>query len=177
MLLTTVQGCTDIVLHTKLNTLLVRILSTRTASHREAGWLARPCSLLVAELRSKPRNSGSTTWVFEHHMKLPNSVLWWKSVYHSKCYQMQIKDNSARVTCVCVCVFMLSYSVVSNSLWPLDCSLPGSFVHVILQARVPECVAILFSRESSWPRDQTWVSCIAGGFFTVWATREALRVA
>ena len=29
------------------------------------------------------------------------------------------------------------------------------------------------SRASSWPRDQTWVSCIAGRFFTVWATREA----
>ena len=27
--------------------------------------------------------------------------------------------------------------------------------------------------ESSWPRDRTWVSCIAGGFFTIWATREA----
>ena len=32
-----------------------------------------------------------------------------------------------------------------------------------------------FSRGSSRPRDQTWVSCIAGGFFTIWATREAHR--
>ena len=31
-----------------------------------------------------------------------------------------------------------------------------------------------FSRESSWPRNQTRVSCIAGGFFTSWATRESL---
>ena len=31
-----------------------------------------------------------------------------------------------------------------------------------------------FSGVSSWPRDWTQVSCIAGGFFTVWATREAL---
>ena len=29
---------------------------------------------------------------------------------------------------------------------------------------------------SFWPRDRTWVSCIAGGFFTIWATREALSV-
>ena len=29
---------------------------------------------------------------------------------------------------------------------------------------------------SSWPRDRTWVSCIAGGFFTVWANREALSL-
>ena len=30
-----------------------------------------------------------------------------------------------------------------------------------------------FSRESSWPRDRTQVSCIAGRFFTAWATRKA----
>jgi len=50
---------------------------------------------------------------------------------------------------------------------------PGSSVHRILQARILEGVAISFSRRSSWPRDQAWVSCIAGGFFTNWATREA----
>ena len=31
----------------------------------------------------------------------------------------------------------------------------------------------LGSRGSSWPRDQTQVSCSAGRFFTIWATREA----
>ena len=50
---------------------------------------------------------------------------------------------------------------------PLDCSPPGSSVHGILQARILEWVAIPFSRGSSWPRDQTQVSCIAGRFFTV----------
>jgi len=49
---------------------------------------------------------------------------------------------------------------------------PGSSVHGLLQARKLEWVAILFSRGSSQPRDQTWVSCIAGKFFTVWATSE-----
>ena len=33
-----------------------------------------------------------------------------------------------------------------------------------------------FSRGSSRPRDQTWVSCMAGGFFTVCTTREALKL-
>ena len=56
---------------------------------------------------------------------------------------------------------------------PMDCSLPGSSVHGILQARVLEWVAISFSRGSSRPRDQTQVSRIAGRFFTLWATREA----
>ena len=66
----------------------------------------------------------------------------------------------------------VSRSVVSDSLWLCDCSLPGSFVHGILQARILEWVAIPFSRGSSRPRDPTQVSCIAGRFFTIWATRE-----
>ena len=57
---------------------------------------------------------------------------------------------------------------------PMDCSPPGSSVHGILQARILEWVAISFSRGSSWSRDRTQVSHIAGRFFTVWATREAL---
>ena len=48
----------------------------------------------------------------------------------------------------------------------MDCSLPGSSVHGISQARVLEWVAMLSSRGSSWLRDQTSVSCIAGGFLT-----------
>ena len=56
---------------------------------------------------------------------------------------------------------------------PMDCSLPGSMVHGIFQARILEWAAISFSRGSSQPRDQTWVSCIADRRFTIWATREA----
>ena len=43
---------------------------------------------------------------------------------------------------------------------PMDCSLPGSSIHGIFQARVLEWVAISFSRVSSWPRDRTQVSRI-----------------
>ena len=49
----------------------------------------------------------------------------------------------------------------------MDCT-----VHGILQARILEWVAFLFSRGSSQPRDQTQVSRIAGGFFTSWARME-----
>ena len=42
----------------------------------------------------------------------------------------------------------------------MDCSLPGSSVRGILQARVLEWVSISFSRRSFWPRDRTRVSCI-----------------
>ena len=60
-----------------------------------------------------------------------------------------------------------SRSVVSNSLGPYT-------VHGILQARIMEWVAFSFSKGSSQTGDQTQVSCIAGGFFTSWATRESL---
>ena len=53
---------------------------------------------------------------------------------------------------------------------PMICNLPGSSVYGILQERILKWVAIPFSRGSSWPRDQTWVSCIVGRFFTAWAT-------
>ena len=54
----------------------------------------------------------------------------------------------------------------------MDCSLPGSFVHGISQARILESVAIPLSRGSSRPRDRTWLSSIAGRLVTVWTTRD-----
>ena len=51
---------------------------------------------------------------------------------------------------------------------PKDCSLPGSSVHGILQARILEWVAISLSRGSSPPRDRTQVSHIAGRRFNLW---------
>ena len=75
-----------------------------------------------------------------------------------------------REKCVCVCVLgTQSCPTLCN---PMDYSLPGSSVHGILQARILEWVAIFFSKGSSLPRDWTWVSCIAGSFFIIWATRE-----
>ena len=59
---------------------------------------------------------------------------------------------------------------------PMDCSPPVSSVHRNLQARILERVAMPSSRRSSWPRDQTQVSCgscISGRFFTTSATWEA----
>ena len=53
------------------------------------------------------------------------------------------------------------------------CSPPDSSSHGTLQARILEWEAISFSRGSSQPRVLTWVSFIAGGFFAIWATREA----
>ena len=58
---------------------------------------------------------------------------------------------------------------------PMDCSLPGSSIHEILQARILECIAISLSRGSSQPRDLTQVSHTAGRSFNLCATREAQR--
>ena len=66
----------------------------------------------------------------------------------------------------------ISCSVISDFCDPMDFSLTASSVHGILQMRILEWVAIPFSRISSWPGDQTQVSCLAGRFFTIWATRE-----
>ena len=71
--------------------------------------------------------------------------------------------------CCVLCLVAQLYLILCD---PMDCSLPGSSVHGILQAGILEWVAMPSSRGSSQPRDQTQVFRIVGGFFTVWATRE-----
>ena len=73
-------------------------------------------------------------------------------------------------TVLCVCLFAQPCPTLCH---PMACSPPGSSVHGILQARILEWVAMPSSRGSSQPRDRNQVSHIAGGFFTIWATREA----
>ena len=59
--------------------------------------------------------------------------------------------------------------------WTVVCQAPLSMGYGILQARILEWVVMPFYRGSSWPRNQTWVSCISRQIFflTIWATREA----
>ena len=75
---------------------------------------------------------------------------------------------------ICVC---LVTSVGLTFCDPMDCSLTGSSLHGILQARILEWVAVPLSRGCSQPRDQTWMSYIAGRFFIISVTREALLFA
>ena len=58
---------------------------------------------------------------------------------------------------------------------PVDHTLPGSSVHGVFPARILEWIAMPFSRASSWPRAQTYVSCIAGRFFTTELPGRPLR--
>ena len=63
----------------------------------------------------------------------------------------------------------VSLWVVFDSLLSTDCGSPGSSVYGFLQTRILEWVSFPFSNGCSWPRDQSWVSCVAGRFFTIWA--------
>ena len=88
-----------------------------------------------------------------------------------------VSENSHRCICkwVGVAVFQESFiyenkcNSLSLTLWdPMDCT-----VHGTLQARILEWVGFAFSRGFSQPRDRTQVSCIAGRFFTSWATGKS----
>ena len=96
----------------------------------------------------------------------PNPQYLWGAPAH----ESFLLFKSFRYRRCCCCLVAQSCPTLYD---PMDCSPPGSSVHGISQARILEWVTISFSRESSRPRDQTWVSCIAGRFFTDWATREA----
>ena len=73
---------------------------------------------------------------------------------------------------VCVCLVVWSCTTLCD---PMDCSLQGSSAHRIFQAKILEWVAISSCRGSSWHRDQTSVSHIAGGFFTAAAAAKSLQ--
>ena len=73
-----------------------------------------------------------------------------------------------------LCFLVLSLSHVQLFCNPEDCSPPGSSVHGIFQARIPEWVTISFSRWSSKTRDWLQIVCIGRWVFYHWATREAL---
>ena len=62
----------------------------------------------------------------------------------------------------CIYILVKATQLCPTLCDPLDCT-----VHGVFQARILEWVTFSFSRGSSQSRDQTQVSCIAGGFFTV----------
>ena len=66
-----------------------------------------------------------------------------------------------------------------SCVWPfcnsMDCRLPGSSVYGIFQVGIMELVDISFSKEFSWARDLTQISCIGRQILYHWASREAHR--
>ena len=116
---------------------------------------------------------------------MPGTVLWVGYMMEKKSTQPCLQENTVQwrregknhtwvIACVRVCVLLSCFSRVQlyNT---MDCCLTDFSVHGILHARTLEWVATPSSRESSQPRDWTHVSCIsciAGRFFTHWATWE-----
>ena len=107
-------------------------------------------------------------------VKLFCMILWWWShvfLYLNKPMECTTASMNPNVNYgLWVIVRVKSLKLCPTVCNPLDCSLSGSSVHGILQARILEWVAISFSRGSSRPRDQTRVSHIAGRRFNLWAT-------
>ena len=80
--------------------------------------------------------------------------------------------------CACMCARTCMHAYVQSCLTlcdPMGCSPPGSSVHGILQAGIPEWAAISSSRRSSWPRKWTHISCLlhCTQILYHWAIREA----
>ena len=87
---------------------------------------------------------------------------WWRShgwqTHISEGQMFRFWGSSMLLNVVFVCVLVTS--VMSDSLWPMDCSPPGSTVHGVFLARILEWVAMPSSRGPSQTRDQTCISCI-----------------
>ena len=108
-------------------------------------------------------------------------TLEWVAIFFSNAWKWKVKVKSlSRIWLLAIpwtAAYQASLSMgfSRQEYWsglPLPSPWPH-IVHGILQVRILEWVAFSFSRGSSQPRDWTQVFCIAGGFFTSWATREA----
>ena len=100
---------------------------------------------------------------------------WWRQIPAQDSSWLEWLTRHTREEGVCLGLGepSVSHSVVSASLGshelqPTRLLCPWDFPGL-------EQVAFPFSRGSSWPRDQTQVSCVSGRFFTGWATREILN--
>ena len=104
-------------------------------------------------------NSFPLDFYIKHWEQLFPTRIWWK-------LHMWGTYWSFLVTTFCLCVVRVQLCPTLCD--PMDGSLPSSSVHGIFQTRTLEWVATSLSSGSSWPRDWTHISCIAGRFFTCW---------
>ena len=120
-------------------------------------WFTWSCCLWNPEAMWRRLGWSARCWTCVAHMSLPK-------FYSCPEASGSWVSQPVNFPCMCVCMTLCG---------PVVCSPAGSSVHGILQARILEWVAMPFSRGSSPPRDQTRASCVAGRFFTIWATMEA----
>ena len=93
------------------------------------------------------KESSAPSWRETVLSQLPFLLMW-----HHHFFAKKVKTLVAQL-CLTLCD-------------PMDCSPSRSSAMGILQATTLVWVAIPFCRGSSWPSNRTWVSCIAGRFFT-----------
>ena len=88
---------------------------------------------------------------------------WW-CVYHTYSHVLYIYYITT-YTMIYIYIYILSCWLCAQSCLtlcnPMDCSLPGSSIHGIFQARILEWVAISFCRGSTRPKDRTHLSCVS----------------
>ena len=125
--------------------------------------LPHPCHLVTECRAGLPVWAEASHWLWFTYIGVDMSILLFQVVHHPQP--------------VFTCLFYMSVCVLSR-VWlfcnPMDYSPPGFSVHGIFQARILESVAISYFRGSSRPRDWTWVSHVAGRFFTTRATSTHL---
>ena len=108
------------------------------------------------QTHSSPGYLRAGGWGTATSSAVPKSIFWnWRTL-----------DNHHYLGC---CLVAKSCLTLCD---PRVCSLPGSSVHRILQARILGWVAISSSRGSSWPRDWTHISCIGKWVIYHWASKE-----
>ena len=116
-----------------------------------------------------------------------SSINWIVKAFHPSCLQPLHHSKTASGSSHCDCRQMFTFSTCSvlmlNAWLPCRSVVSDSFVtlwtvahqaplSLRFSSEITEWVAISFSSGSSWSRDQTWVSCTAGRFFTIWARRK-----
>ena len=148
----------------------------------------------VAKIRKQLKWLWTGEWIKMWHMHIYIHTCTHTYTYTMDCYSAIKKNEFLPFVPMCIDPKNTTLSKISQTekdkwKWsevtqscptpcdPMDCSLPGSSLHGILQTRVLVWVAISFSGGSSQPRDRTRVSCIPGRCFNLWATREAYEVA
>ena len=120
---------------------------------------------------SKITADGDCSHEIKRHLLLGRKVMInLDSIFKSKDITLPTKVRLVKAMVFPVVMYVCESEAAQSCLTlcnPMDCGLSGSSVHGIFQARVLEWIAVSFSRGSSQPRDQTWVSRIAGRHFTV----------
>ena len=122
------------------------------------------------------RKTEKLFYVFASQSSNYNALTLLRTAMHCMWTLLCLLVNQLRVLCGAQFKFVEEFFIDDLIKWSESCSVVSDTLQPqgILQARILEWVAFLFSRGSSQPRDCTQVIRIAGRFFTSWAIREAI---